>query len=74
MMKILQLILHSLFGASKLSADIITQEYGKYFDMKTAIFEGGCLTGGGHAGTMLHGFLSYLMKCCWWKNLQYIWL
>ena len=55
--------LHSLFGASKLSADIITQEYGKYFDMKTAIFRGGCLTGGGHAGTMLHGFLSYLMKC-----------
>tara|TARA_B100000902_G_scaffold59643_1_gene66747 strand:- start:28785 stop:29837 length:1053 start_codon:yes stop_codon:yes gene_type:complete len=55
--------LHSLFGASKLSADIITQEYGKYFNMKTAIFRGGCLTGGGHAGTMLHGFLSYLMKC-----------
>ena len=55
--------LHSLFGASKLSADILTQEYGKYFDMKTVAFRGGCLTGGGHAGTMLHGFLSYLMKC-----------
>ena len=55
--------LHSLFGASKLSADILTQEYGKYFDMKTVSFRGGCLTGGGHAGTMLHGFLSYLMKC-----------
>ncbi|MDA7543163.1 NAD-dependent epimerase/dehydratase family protein [Acidimicrobiia bacterium] len=55
--------LHSLFGASKLSADILTQEYGKYFGMKTVAFRGGCLTGGGHAGTMLHGFLSYLMKC-----------
>ncbi len=55
--------MHSLFGASKLSADILTQEYGKYFNMKTVSFRGGCLTGGGHAGTMLHGFLSYLMKC-----------
>lgn len=55
--------LHSLFGASKLSADILTQEYGKYFNMKTVSFRGGCLTGGSHAGTMLHGFLSYLMKC-----------
>ena len=55
--------MHSLFGASKLSADIITQEYGKYFGMKTVAFRGGCLTGGGHAGTMLHGFLSYLVKC-----------
>ena len=55
--------MHSPFGASKLSADILTQEYGKYFGMKTVAFRGGCLTGGGHAGTMLHGFLSYLMKC-----------
>ena len=55
--------LHSLFGASKLSADIYVQEYGKYFGLKTGIFRGGCLTGSGHAGTMMHGFLSYLMKC-----------
>jgi CDP-paratose 2-epimerase len=55
--------MHSLFGVSKLSADMLTQEYGKYFGMKTVAFRGGCLTGGGHAGTMLHGFLSYLMKC-----------
>jgi len=55
--------MHSLFGASKLSADIITQEYGKYFGMKTVAFRGGCLTGGSHTGTMLHGFLSYLVKC-----------
>ena len=51
--------MHSLFGASKLSADILTQEYGKYFNMKTVSFRGGCLTGGSHTGTMLHGFLSY---------------
>jgi CDP-paratose 2-epimerase len=55
---------HSLFGVSKASADLLVQEYGKYFNMKTGIFRGGCLTGGGHAGTQLHGFLSYLMKCC----------
>jgi len=54
---------HSLFGASKVAADIMVQEYGRYFDMKTACFRGGCLTGPGHSGTMLHGFLSYLMKC-----------
>jgi CDP-paratose 2-epimerase len=54
---------HSLFGASKLSADILVQEYGKYFEMKTGIFRGGCLTGPNHAGARLHGFLSYLMKC-----------
>lgn len=54
---------HSLFGASKVSADIAVQEYGRYFDMKTACFRGGCLTGPGHSGTQLHGFLSYLMKC-----------
>jgi CDP-paratose 2-epimerase len=55
--------LHSLFGASKVAADIMVQEYGRYFDMPTVCFRGGCLTGPGHAGTKLHGFLSYLMKC-----------
>jgi CDP-paratose 2-epimerase len=54
---------HSLFGASKVAADILVQEYGRYFDMKTASFRGGCLTGPSHSGTKLHGFLSYLMKC-----------
>jgi len=56
--------MHSLFGASKVAADVLTQEYGKYFGMNTGIFRGGCLTGPNHAGTELHGFLSYLMKCC----------
>jgi len=54
---------HSLFGASKVAADVLVQEYGRYFDMKTAIFRGGCLTGPNHSGTQLHGFLAYLMKC-----------
>ena len=54
---------HSLFGASKVAADILVQEYGRYFNMKTAVFRGGCLTGPGHSGAELHGFLSYLMKC-----------
>ena len=54
---------HSLFGASKLAADAMVQEYGRYFNMKTVCFRGGCLTGPGHSGTMLHGFLSYLVKC-----------
>jgi CDP-paratose 2-epimerase len=54
---------HSLFGASKVAADVLVQEYGRYFDMKTACFRGGCLTGPAHAGTELHGFLAYLMKC-----------
>ncbi len=54
---------HSLFGASKVAADILVQEYGKYFAMNTGVFRGGCLTGGGHSGTELHGFLSYLMRC-----------
>jgi CDP-paratose 2-epimerase len=54
---------HSLFGASKVAADILVQEYGRYFDIKTACFRGGCLTGPAHAGTELHGFLAYLMKC-----------
>lgn len=54
---------HSLFGASKVAADVLVQEYGKYFGMNTGVFRGGCLTGPNHSGTKLHGFLSYLMKC-----------
>ncbi len=54
---------HSIFGASKVAADVMVQEYGRYFGMKTAVFRGGCLTGPSHAGAELHGFLSYLMKC-----------
>ena len=54
---------HSLFGASKVAADVLVQEYGRYFGMKTAVFRGGCLTGPNHSGAQLHGFLSYLMKC-----------
>src|SRR5438445_12786425 len=54
---------HSLFGASKVAADILVQEYGRYFNMKTACFRGGCLTGPSHSGAQLHGFLAYLMKC-----------
>ena len=55
--------LHSLFGASKVAADVMVQEYGRYFHLKTACFRGGCLTGPGHAGSELHGFLAYLAKC-----------
>ena len=55
--------LHSLFGASKVAADVLVQEYGRYFGMHTVCFRGGCLTGPRHSGTQLHGFLSYLMKC-----------
>ena len=54
---------HSLFGASKVSADISVQEYGRYFNMPTACLRGGCLTGPNHSGVELHGFLSYLIKC-----------
>ena len=54
---------HSLFGASKVAADLLVQEYGRYFNMKTGVFRGGCLTGPNHSGTQLHGFLAYLMKC-----------
>ena len=54
---------HSLFGASKVAADVLVQEYGRYFGMRTGVFRGGCLTGPHHSGTMLHGFLAYLMKC-----------
>ncbi len=55
--------MHSLFGASKVAADVLVQEFGKYFGMRTASFRGGCLTGPNHSGTQLHGFLAYLMKC-----------
>lgn len=54
---------HSLFGVSKAAADLMVQEYGRYFGMRTTCFRGGCLTGPNHSGTMLHGFLAYLMKC-----------
>lgn len=54
---------HSLFGASKVAADILVQEYGKYFGLHTTVFRGGCLTGSAHSGTKLHGFLAYLIKC-----------
>lgn len=55
--------LHSVFGASKVAADVMVQEYGRYFGMKTCIFRGGCLTGPAHSGAELHGFLAYLVKC-----------
>ncbi len=55
--------LHSIFGASKVAADVMTQEYGRYFDMKTAVFRGGTLTGPAHSAAELHGFLAYLMRC-----------
>jgi CDP-paratose 2-epimerase len=54
---------HSLFGVSKTAADLLVQEYGRYFGLKTACFRAGCLTGPGHAGAVLHGFLAYLMRC-----------
>mgnify|MGYP001352139827 FL=1 len=54
---------HSLFGASKVAADVLVQEYGRYFGLKTGVFRGGCLTGPAHSGTELHGFLAYLAKC-----------
>jgi CDP-paratose 2-epimerase len=55
---------HSVFGASKVAADVMVQEYGRYFGMPTCALRGGCLTGPNHAGVELHGFLSYLVKCC----------
>ncbi len=54
---------HSIFGASKVAADVMVQEYGRYFGLKTGLFRGGCLTGPAHAGAELHGFLAYLVKC-----------
>ena len=55
--------MHSLFGASKLAADVLVQEYGRYFNMPTCCLRGGCLTGPNHTGVELHGFLSYLVRC-----------
>lgn len=54
---------HSIFGASKVAADVMVQEYGQYFGMRTGVFRGGCLTGPAHAGAELHGFLAYLVRC-----------
>jgi len=54
---------HSVFGASKVAADIMTQEYGRYFGIPTCVLRGGCLTGPNHSGVELHGFISYLIKC-----------
>lgn len=59
----IDLTTHSLFGVSKTAADLLVQEYGRYFDMPTVCFRGGCLTGPQHTGAKLHGFLSYLMRC-----------
>lgn len=61
---------HSLFGASKLAADVMVQEYGKYFNMKTVSYRGGCLTGPAHNGAELHGFLAYLVECAV-RNKEY---
>jgi len=55
--------MHSVFGASKVAADVLVQEYGRYFGLQTVCFRGGCLTGSGHSGAELHGFLAYLTKC-----------
>lgn len=55
---------HSLFGASKVAADVMVQEYGRYFGLKCCCLRGGCLTGPNHSGVELHGFLSYLIRCC----------
>jgi CDP-paratose 2-epimerase len=63
---------HSLFGASKVAADVMTQEYGRYFGMKTCCLRGGCLTGPSHSGVELHGFLSYLIKTNLEERTYYI--
>ena len=55
--------MHSVFGVSKTSADLMVQEYGRYYGLKTGVFRAGCITGPNHSGTMLHGFLNYLVKC-----------
>ncbi len=59
----IDMTLHSLFGASKVAADVVVQEYGRYFDMKTSCFRGGTLTGPNHSAAELHGFLAYVMRC-----------
>ena len=63
---------HSIFGASKSSADLLVQEYGRYFNLKTVCFRGGCLTGENHSGAQLHGFLSFLVKSIMNKKKYYI--
>ena len=63
---------HSIFGSSRVSADILVQEYGRYFDLKTVTFRGGCLTGENHSGARLHGFLSFLVKSILNNNLYSI--
>ncbi len=63
---------HSIFGASKISADILVQEYGRYFKLKTVSFRGGCLTGENHSGAQLHGFLSFLVKSILSKKTYFI--
>jgi len=63
---------HSLFGASKVAGDVMVQEYGRYFGLKTCCLRGGCLTGPNHSGVELHGFLSYLVKCNLEENLYKI--
>jgi CDP-paratose 2-epimerase len=60
--------MHTIFGASKLAADILVQEYGRYFGLKTGCFRGGCVTGPGHSATPLHGFLAYLVHCAVTRN------
>ena len=59
---------HSVFGASKVAADVLAQEYGRYFGLNVGVFRGGCLTGPSHSGVELHGFLSYLIKCALWEQ------
>ncbi len=59
----IDMTMHSIFGASKVAADVLVQEYGRYYDLNTGTFRGGCLTGPNHTGTELHGFLAYLMRC-----------
>ena len=55
--------LHSIFGASKVAADVMCQEFGRYFDMPVGVFRGGCLTGPQHSAVELHGYLAYIMHC-----------
>jgi len=64
--------LHSLFGVSKVAADVMVQEYGRYFDMPTAVFRGGTLTGPGHSAAELHGFLAYVMRCVMEQRVYHI--
>ncbi len=64
--------LHSVFGASKVAADVLVQEYGRYFDMPTSVFRGGTLTGPGHSAAELHGFLAYVMRCVMEQRVYHI--